>query len=278
MPSTENQMLVTDLDGTLLFHGHPVSAADLDTLHSLGNQGVLRTVATGRAWASVKKVLPPDFPIDYLVFSSGAGVVDWKSGQLLLSHNLEADQSRRAIEAFLEHDLDFMVHDPIPEARPFVFRRSGNHNADFDARFAMHAQYGTPFEPHHLDRPASQVLGISPTDDPAWPFESLCRVLPDLSVVRATSPIDGRSIWLEAFSPRASKSQGAQWVADRHGVRREQVLAVGNDYNDWDLLHWAGTAFALDNAPPAVRSTFKQVPAADRQGVSHAVNFWRTPK
>jgi HAD superfamily hydrolase (TIGR01484 family) len=276
-PST--RMLATDLDGTLLFSGHPVSLADKQTLESLGHQGVIRTIATGRAWWSVKKVLPPDFPIDYLVFSSGAGVVDWKTQELLLCHNLEAEQSQRAIGVFLDHDLDFMVHDPIPDARPFIFRRTAKQNADFEARLAMHAQFGTPFDPPiHWSRAASQVLGISPSSDPDLPYQSLVRALPDLTVVRATSPIDGRSIWLEAFSKKASKSQGAQWLADRHGVRREDVLAVGNDYNDWDLLEWAGTSFALDNAPASVRAAFEPVPAAERRGVSHAVDRWLTPK
>jgi hydroxymethylpyrimidine pyrophosphatase-like HAD family hydrolase len=270
-----SEMLVSDLDGTLLFSGQ-VSDADVETLRLLGEQGVLRTVATGRAWASVKKVLAPEFPIDYLVFSSGAGIVDWKTGELLVCHNLAADQVTRATQVFLEHDLDFMIHDPIPEARPYFFRRGTATNPDFDARFAMHAAYGTPFQPHHLGRTASQVLGISPTHDPSHPYEALRLALPDLSVVRATSPIDGRSIWLEAFSPQASKSQGAQWVADRHAVKPENVLAVGNDYNDWDLLEWAGTALVLDNAPHAVKKAFAAVPAAGRQGVTHAVRRWRS--
>ncbi len=271
-------MVVSDLDGTLLFREHGVSQSDIQTLRALGEQGIPRLIATGRAWWGVQRVLPSDFPIDYLVFSSGAGIVDWKSGKLLAHHNLSSEETEAATEVFLAHDLDFMVHDPIPHAQPFYFRKGSVLNPDFEHRLGLHPERARPWETRPPQSPASQVLAISPQGDPDLPYLSLRQQLPQLSVVRATSPLDGKSLWIEAFSPHASKSKGANWVASRLGIDPSEVLAIGNDYNDVDLLEWAGTSYVLDNAPASVRTQFANVPTHGYQGVSHAVQLWLSQK
>ena len=74
-------LLATDLDGTLLNAERRAGERDLGTLRELAAAGVCRAAVTGRSLHSVRRVLPPDFPIDYLVFSSGTGILDWRSGE-----------------------------------------------------------------------------------------------------------------------------------------------------------------------------------------------------
>ena len=81
-------MVVTDLDGTLLNDKREVSSEDYSTLLMLGEKNVPRVIATGRSLYSVSRVLPDDFPVDYLVFSSGAGCLEWKSRDLVFRHSL----------------------------------------------------------------------------------------------------------------------------------------------------------------------------------------------
>ncbi len=268
------RMVVADLDGTLLFTDRPIHRAEISALDKLGQDSTLRVIATGRSWTSVRKILTEDFPTDYVVFSSGAGIVDWKTQKLLVSHNLTPDQVVRACDAFLDLDIDFMLHDPIPNARPFVYSRGTGANSDFDARLEMLAQHGKPFKPQDSNRSASQLVGICPAGDPNHPFEALKSELSDMAVIRATSPLDHRSIWLEVFSAEATKSNAAKWIAQKHGLHRSDVLAVGNDYNDWDLLRWAGAAYVMDNAPLALREEFECVPSIEGTGVSQAIGSW----
>ena len=77
--------------------------------------------------------------------------------------------------------------------------------------------------------------------DPVEPSsDQVASLLPDLTVIRTTSPLDHRSTWIEVFPREVSKSQAAAWLAARHGIRRGDVCAVGNDYNDRDLLEPRG--------------------------------------
>lgn len=253
------KMLVCDLDGTLLMPGEPFDARDVSAMHELGERGVIRAIATGRALATAKRAISAEFPIDYLIFSSGAGILDWRSQELLVSHTLQPDEAERAVRAFIAHELDFMIHAPIPEQHIFHFHRTGKANPDFERRLARYAADGRVFERSAARSLASQLLAVSADGDPVEPFETLRRELPDLSIIRATSPLDHRSMWIEAFPAGVSKSQAAAWLAGICNIARDESWAIGNDYNDWDLLRWAGRAAVVKNAPATMRAEFRPV-------------------
>jgi hydroxymethylpyrimidine pyrophosphatase-like HAD family hydrolase len=253
------QMLVCDLDETLLMRSRPFDPRDVRTLRVLGANHVVRVIATGRALATAQMAIPRGFPIDYLVFSSGAGILDWRSQKLLISHALQPNESELAVRVFLAHELDFMIHAPIPAQHIFHFHRTGRLNPDFERRLARYAADGRVFDPSAPCSAASQLLAVSANGDPSETFETLRRALPDLSVIRATSPFDGQSMWVEAFARGVSKSQAAAWIAQTRCIAREDTWALGNDYNDWDLLRWAGCAAVVQNAPAVMRAEFASV-------------------
>ncbi len=268
-------MVVTDLDGTLFGPGARISPADLRTLHTLGARGAWRVVATGRSLYSARKVIPPDFPIDYLVFSSGAGVLGWGRQELLKSALLSAEEVAAAARALREEGLDFMIHRPIPDNHHFTFYATGRDNPDFRRRCEIYREYAHPGDPQAPPAEAAcQLLAVDPDDRSARAYEALRRRLPGLKVIRATSPLDGKSTWIEIFPLSVSKALGCAWVAGRHHIEPAGVLAVGNDYNDLDLLQWAGTGFVVANAPEDLKRLFAQVPSNEADGFSAAVERW----
>ena len=252
-------LLVCDLDGTLLLRDRPFDSRDLALLQRLGDQGTIRAIATGRALATAMRVIPPDFPIDYLIFSSGAGVLEWHSQELLVSHTMHPDDVSRATRALMQLRLDFMIHAPIPDQHIFHYHRTGATNPDFERRLSRYAADGRALQ---LDTPiasASQLLAVSPSGDPDEPYLKLCAGLKGLSIIPATSPLDGQSMWIEVFAPTVSKSQAAAWIARTHNIDRRDTFAIGNDYNDWDLLRWAAHAALVRNAPAVMRAEFDPV-------------------
>ncbi len=267
-------MLVSDLDGTLATSEGTFTEATLSTLRELGEKGVVRAVATGRSLHSTRQALPADFPIDYLIFSTGAGVVDWRTGELLVSHSLAAKQVGVLSELLAELGYDFMIHDLVPENHKFRYHSSDKPRADFLRRLERHSSHGSTLKVSGVPKAASQFLTVC---DPHETDELKAQVhawAGPLHVCRTTSPIDGESVWMEIFDPKASKSQGAAWLAGRHGVERDRIFAIGNDYNDLDLLEWAGRASVVENAPESLRGKFDKVPNNDTDGFTVGVSAW----
>jgi len=266
-------MAVSDLDGTLTRTDRTLNRLDRETFAALGEKGTVRVIATGRTVYSTRQVVPADYPIDYLIFSSGAGIMNWRTSEILRTHHLVAEQIV-AVETLLRSwGLDYMLHDPIPETHRFRYRASGRENADFRHRCEKHAALCSEWNPDHAPECATQFVVVEPPESGEALHARLLRELSAFSVIRATSPLDGKSTWVEIFPRSVAKSLACAWVAEREGVLAAGVLAVGNDYNDLDLLRWAKTRFVVANAPEPLRNEFPVVPSSDENGFAVAVRL-----
>ena len=266
-------MLVTDLDGTLLDTASRLSARNRAALEALGAAGVLRVVATGRSLYSADRVLSEDFPIDYLVFSTGVGTLRWPRRDPLWSFRFHERDVRRAIDVLEAADLDYAVHLAPPHNHHFYYRASGAVNADFWRRRELYRDFARPWKPCRLDGlRASQLIVIEDEERPSS-YARLAGELRGLSVVRTTSPLDHRSRWIEIFPREVSKSQAAERIRRSHGVDRRRVSAVGNDYNDADLLEWAANAYVVDNAPDDLKALYTVVASNYEDGFADVA--WR---
>jgi hydroxymethylpyrimidine pyrophosphatase-like HAD family hydrolase len=77
---------------------------------------------------------------------------------------------------------------------------------------------------------------------------------------------------LQLFSPNAGKGKALATVAQSLGVKRSEVLAMGDAPNDLDMLAWAGTTVTLDNAWDEVKRVAQHiVPGNDDDGVGIAL-------
>lgn len=237
-------IFATDLDGTLM-HGGRIAAEDRAALETLKERNILRVIATGRSLHSARTCLEPGFPADYLVLSTGNQVLNWQTEEMLFSSLLPGRAVHEICRLLTDLDLSFMVHDAFPDNHRFAFHRSGRRVEDFERRLALHAPLGRKLEGRA--ETASQVVAIVDAGHETL-HEHVARRLHDLSVIRATSPLDGRSLWIEIFAAKVSKAEGIRRIAEHHGLHGVLVAAIGNDHNDKDMLDLAHLAYRVDNS------------------------------
>jgi len=61
------------------------------------------------------------------------------------------------------------------------------------------------------------------------------------------------SLWLDFLFPDAHKGIGIQALAGHLGIRREEILSFGDNYNDVEMFHASGISVAVENARPGIR-------------------------
>jgi Cof subfamily protein (haloacid dehalogenase superfamily) len=271
-----NGLFVTDFDGTLLRSDGSFSAVDISALESLSRRGIKTAIATGRSLYSFDRSPGANLAVDYIIFSSGAGVVEQASRKLLYEKNLSAEMVMQAVDFMQAAKFDFMLHRPVPDNHKYKYLRLNGSNSDFDTRIKNYREFGTPLNSRadgHIGG-ACQLIAVIPPQQSEHALKSAYAGLPGLSVIRATSPLDHQSTWIEVFHPEVSKSQTAAWLASRLGVATDDSMAIGNDYNDQDLLEWAGNSFVVENAPDDLRSCFTTVVSNNHGGVAEAISRW----
>ncbi len=275
---TGGKFFIIDFDGTLLNDDKTISRKDIRTLEMLRRKKIITAIATGRSAYSFEKALKAIgmadgfLPIDYLIFSTGAGIMEFPGGRLIYQKALPYSDIRKIVD-YLDHGkFDYMVHKAIPDTRHFLYQSYGQENPDFYARLDLYKEFALPLGQGYChEDPATEVLAIIPGGIDMDSLEIIKKDLSGFSVIHATSPLDKKSSWIEIFHKSVSKSRAASWLVKRRGLNRKNVLCVGNDYNDHDLLSWSGNGFVVENAPADLKQVFKTVSSNNLSGVSEAV-------
>jgi HAD superfamily hydrolase (TIGR01484 family) len=260
-------MFVTDFDGTLADDNSFVSENSISELNRIGKLGVIRVVATGRSLFSLKTVVNDDFPIDYLVFSSGIGVYDWKQKKLLQENIIDSENTKLIYDYLVSNDYDFMVQLPVPNNHFFHHFSSGRSNADFFSRIN---HYETKGIDSILDCPRTASQFVIICADEAQHFEIISSKFCDLKVVRATSPLDKKSVWIEILPKNTSKASGMEFLRNLHNLDIENLISVGNDYYDLDMLNYTlrKNSYVVANSPKELRSEFNIIDSNLNDGVA----------
>jgi len=268
-------LFIMDLDGTLLRSDRTVAAEELAALQQLGEFGIIRAIATGRSLFSFNMVPFSDLPLDFVIFSTGAGVLQYNDGEIIRKVNLESREVDLACEVLKAFQLDFMIHRTIPDNHQFADHRSNPDNDDFDRRLELYRRHAAIL-PHNSNGfgPATQLLAIVPARNGTAVLESIRNELVEFNVIQTTSPLDGKSTWIEIFPATVSKSQTAAWLAAELQIDRRHIVSVGNDYNDLDLLEWTHASYVVANAPADLKSRFATVASHNEGGVAEAARKW----
>lgn len=273
----EPSLFVTDLDGTLFTDEKTISGQDWQTLIRLRKKGVFTAIATGRSYFSFARAMDQlqvpirDLPVDFLVFSTGAGLMALPEETLIETHSIQGADIRGISNYFEEAGFDYMVHKAIPDTPYFLYKSHGRENPDFWARIQFYQEFASPLNHQTgLYETATEVLAVVPEKLAPETLERIRTDLSRFSVIHATSPLDHSSSWIEVFDKKVSKSLAVQRLAHGLGIRQDQVTAVGNDYNDEDLLEWAGQGFLTANGAGDLPSCLRRVDSNNDSGVSQA--------
>jgi Cof subfamily protein (haloacid dehalogenase superfamily) len=272
-------IVATDLDGTLMDSNANISEKDLLTLEEIGANAYLRVIATGRSLFSFVKAVPEDLSIDYVVFSSGAGIYDWKNKRMIYTRQLSKEDTEKAFRQLLKHDVCFSIQEPIPNNHRFVFYTAQSIHPDFQRRNELYEAYCRQISDQYNEISEScQLLAITDETKGLAIINELERKLEDVKIIRSTSPIDHQSVWIEVFAKDVSKAIGVAQLAEEYKLSNEHVMAVGNDFNDLELLQWAGSAYVVSNAPDELKGNFQEVSSNNDSGFTMAVNNWLKKK
>lgn len=263
------KLVATDLDGTFLRNDKSVSPRNREMLERLGDREVVRVAATGRNLKKVQEVIDPEVPFDYIVFSSGAGIFDWRNKKHLYGRNIPESTARDLAGFLKEKEAGFFAFHPVPDNHFLWYSRSAGECAEFDRYFSYHHSVATELPASGLPpTEVSQFLLILPGD--AVLFHSLKHEIgehfPGIGVIRTSSPLGTPFIWMELFDKSISKGSAIAWICGQLGIAQEQTASLGNDYNDLDLLRFTYHSALVENSPGDLKTDFRTVPSNEEDG------------
>ena len=228
-----------DVDGTLVDETNALSPAVREAVLALADAGVAIVVATGRAMPGTMDVVDRIGLQDgTAVTSNGAIVISYHPVEVQHSVTFDASEAvRRVLEhvpdalvAVEEVGVGYRVNAPFPEGEV-----SGRITVeDVDAL---------------VSEPVTRVVIRAPEHD----AKEFAEVVEGLGLTETNYYI-GYTSWLDLAPQGVSKASGLEMVCTQLDVARADVLAVGDGFNDVEMLEWAGRGVAMGQAPEHVQA------------------------
>jgi Cof subfamily protein (haloacid dehalogenase superfamily) len=268
------RLVATDLDGTFLKNDRSISEKNLEALKNLGEQSIIRVAATGRNLTKVKQVLAENVPFDYIVYSSGAGIFDWKQGRQLYTKNIDVKTVDILIKQCVSEKLNFFAFLPAPENHLHFYFKGGEDCEEFERYFSFNNTFATALNPELFsETELCQLLIIIQEDESQ--FQKLKAEIENVSneirVIRSSSPITKGYIWVEVFHHSVSKGNGVKHICNLLQIGRDKTLGIGNDYNDFDLLEFTRHSFLTENAPNEIKHLYPVVSSNDNDAFAKLI-------
>ena len=268
------RLVATDLDGTFLKNDKSISEEDLRMLDTLGERKVIRVAATGRNFRKVQEVIPEHLPFDYIAFSSGAGIYDWKNKQLVYRQNLSSETANGIIGFFIEKSMNFHLFRAVPENSYCWYYRGQESCEEFERYFEFHQAFSEILPAQHrIHDDACQFLVIFPNGNGAFQQtkSELQAQFDDIKVVRTSSPLHTDYTWMEIFHKDVSKGNAVKFLCDQKAINHQLTFGIGNDYNDLDLLNFTSYSYLVDNGPEELKPYYLKAPTNENSAFSKSL-------
>lgn len=256
------RLVVADLDGTARSRAHGITEGVRAAVAAARALGVPVCVATGRMWRSAApwvERLGADPPA---ILYNGGQVFDFAAGRVLYDRRLPREAARRAL-AIIREDPEVQAHLYLHD-RVYVERRHPLSDA-YAADDGLTYEVVPAFEPL-LDADPHKILVIGARDR----IEALGHTVRQAGL--GVHAVQSEPIYLEILPPGISKGTALVELLRVLGLDAEEVIAVGDNWNDVEMIEAAGLGVAMGHAPAGVRARANHVcGSADEEGLREVI-------
>lgn len=260
--TSKYKLIVSDFDGTLAGSEHVTTPKVQKAVKKWISSGKLFTIATGRQYLMINDECKKMGLTTPVVVRGGAEVVDPKSNEILHYEYIKKDDVSKIIKIIHDSDLYlygievdneiFSTFDLTVDFPKIKFRKID----EFQPRSIpkIHAKLK---DPRYLKK-ADELI------------KNLMHNLPDVHAIATHNNQFGMG-W-DITSVKATKLHGIVKVMEMFDLSREEIVGVGDSYNDFPLLEAAGLKVAMGNAHEELKEIADiVVPSHDQDGVAYLI-------
>ena len=259
------KMVAFDMDGTLLNDEHELSNRAIASLKKVANAGIIALLATGRMTSAVTKHLEKLGTPGLVASHNGALVKDVKTGKVYYHKTVIASVVEKILEML--HGKATALHFNYDDR---IYLTVANPHSD---RYSQELQV-----PLTYIESLKQLKGNPTTILLIDSFEVLQQIL--IAVAEqfqgqfdyVLAPWRG-DVWrLQFLAANTSKGKAVLQVAKFLGVKPEEIISFGDNYNDMEMIQSTGLGIAMGNAVPELKQAADFVTLSNQEdGVAYVL-------
>lgn len=278
------KLLALDLDGTLLNSRGKISDENKQAIRRAEEKGVLVTIATGRRFRDARPVaIEAEFNAP-VITHNGALLKYAQSLETVAFSTIKTETVAEILRVGNKFGGDALLSADPHGKGTLYYDTVSDKNIPLQKYIAWSKTFhGTEAEDavHHVENLEDinekiETVHVS--------FSGCCEPMSEMRKILENELKDSVNILatvyphldftlLDILPPGASKAHGVNELARLHGFSHENVMSIGDNFNDLEMLEYAGTSVVMGNASPELleREDFFSTLSNDENGVALAI-------
>ena len=278
------KMIAIDIDGTLLNSKNELSENTKRVLKEASDRGVFVVLTSGRISKNIVNFCNQIGANKYLIAENGASIINLETGELEYSKYISKEIANKVIDVCEENSIYYMVYTQeelivknIKYMSLFFYKQNYNPNARIKQVVAGR---------DYINSVDSNITKLMICDEDRSIYRSIINKLKeikeiDILPVPHTSEkkliVDGeekiiRYSYADISAKGANKWTAVEYLANKLGIKKNEIIAIGDNINDMHMIYNAGLGVAMSNGSPYVKKVANKVaPSNDNDGVAQIV-------
>lgn len=255
-----------DVDGTLIRSDHSISHATFTTIEKLRRKGILVILVSARPLSAMMQIAQnlgllnnPLASLNGAYISLDSEIIFDSIIDLGISSMLyQFLQGYSATVIYYQHDL--------------WFSELQNNNTDYEQKITSVPITIQPFNYtlqswQNIDAGPNKILVIAKETET---FEILKGLRGQF--IQHLNIYTSKSTYIEIMNNKASKVNAVRLLINRYNIKQEEIITIGDNFNDKEMIEYAGFGIAMGNAPAEVKDVANYIADTnDNDGVAKAL-------
>ncbi len=256
------KMVVTDIDGTIYSEKQGLTDNVKACMQNLIKNGIHVAIATGRTYASAKYIAD-EIGIECPLICYQGGLINTYDGKILDVKYLPQDIARKIVTELRNRNIHMNIYIEdvlyVENDNDYIKAYVGNKGIDY---FKVNSFDDLDF---------SKLNKILAIDNNPQLIEDLIKELktkyPEIYVVKSTDT------FCEIANKEATKGNAIKFLANKLGFTEKEVLAIGDQNNDIEMVKTAGIGVAMGNGTEEIKAKANYITdTVDNEGFVKAIN------
>jgi Cof subfamily protein (haloacid dehalogenase superfamily) len=269
------KLLALDIDGTLLTPRGELTPRTRAAIDEAIERGVHIVLVTGRRFGSAYPLLH-EFGLDLpLITHNGALNKDTRTFETIELHPLDVPISRDIIRTARKYGIDMICCSDEPRGLGKIVIEGVSESNQSLMRYLNKYRDSVMEVPDLVEfvkEPPIQIMFSGHCAQMELFADQLLAAMgARIRIFKTRYPNYDLTI-IDAISNRASKGDSLSSIADRNGIARAEVMAIGDNHNDLTMLEYAGLGVVMANAEEELKELgFALTSSNEEDGVAEAI-------
>ena len=263
------KLVAIDLDGTMLNSYGVVSEETKNTIKEVEKQGVEVIIASGRPIASIKEIAKEIESKNYFIAGNGAIIYDVKKDEIIYEKTLSKEKVLEIIKICEENSISYNVYterEILATSLKYNVLYYHKENLKKEESKKTKINIVNNMYEYVKNKEDAKFLKITICDETKTVFNSIIKKLKGIknieildvshmarkTIVHGTEEYQISYFYSEISTENVDKWEAIKFLIDKLNIKKEEVMAIGDNSNDKNMIKNAGLGIAMKQSTLSV--------------------------